>query len=144
GNLPDIGNTYIIRATVYKLVDLIHKIGMASAYASLVLLLTRNFRMTVFANLGRMSLTNYVVQALILVPFCLAFNLFDHITPTIALMMTTTIWIWQALFCSWWLKHYRFGPLEWLLRRFTYGKISTHEEENSRKQWLSAPVMVKK
>jgi uncharacterized protein len=49
-------------------------------------------------------------------------DLFDHITPTIALTMTVSIWIFQVLFNSWWLEHHRFGPLEGLLRRFTYGK----------------------
>lgn len=128
--LPDIGNSYMIRAIVYSLLDLAHKFGMASCFASIVFLLAKHFRLALFANLGRMSLTNYVAQAAIIVPFCLAFDVFDHITPTIALVMTAAIWIWQVIFCSLWLARHQFGPLEWLLRRFTYGKMSVKKEQN--------------
>src|SRR5678815_1252287 len=37
-NLPDIGKTYIIRSLAFGLFDLVHKIGMVSAYASIVFL----------------------------------------------------------------------------------------------------------
>ena len=142
GNLPDIGNSFIIRATVYHMINLLHKLGMASAYASILFLLVKNFRLTIFANLGRMSLTNYILQAVIVVPFCIAFNLFDHITPTIAILMTAVLWIFQALFSNWWLKHFEFGPMEWLLRRFTYGKTIARKEEKDQMDWMAKPVTV--
>jgi uncharacterized protein len=120
--LPDIGNTRIARRTIFNLLWLIHRVGLASAYASLFYLVLKRFKLNALAVLGRTSLTNYILQAIIVVPVCLFFNLFDHITPSFALVMTVSIWIVQVLFSSWWMKHYRFGPLEWLLRRFTYGK----------------------
>jgi uncharacterized protein len=123
--LPDIGNTQIVRTTIFNLLWLIHRGGLAVAYASLFYLLLKRFALNTLAALGRTSLTNYILQAIIVVPGCLLFNLFDHITPTIALIMTASIWIVQVLFSTWWLKHYQFGPLEWLLRRFTYGKMLT-------------------
>jgi uncharacterized protein len=129
--LPDIGNTQIIKRTIFNLLWLIHRGGLASAYASLFYLLLKNFKLKTLAALGRTSLTNYILQAVIVVPVCFLFNLFDHITPTIALIMTASIWIIQVLFSNWWLKHYRFGPLEWLLRRFTYGKTLTAKKMES-------------
>ncbi len=143
-SLPDIGNTQIIRATVYRLLILAHKLGMASAYASIFFLLTRRFRLNALANLGRMSLTNYILQSMVIVPFCLAFNMFDHITPALALLMAATIWILQVLFSKWWLKQYRFGPLEWLLRRFTYGKTLTEKKQNDQIKWVPEAVMIEK
>lgn len=140
--LPDIGNTSIVRATVYNVLDMIHKIGMASAYACVFNLLSAKFRLSVLANLGRTSLTNYVLQAVIVVPICLFFNLFDHITPTIALAITAAIWILQVFVSQWWLKQYRFGPLEWLLRTFTYGRAM--KKVNEPLEWASAPVMAEK
>ncbi|HKB45639.1 MAG TPA: DUF418 domain-containing protein, partial [Chitinophagaceae bacterium] len=122
---PDIGNTQIARRTIINLLWLIHRGGLAAAYASLFYLLLKRFALNTLAALGRTSLTNYILQAIIVVPVCLLFNLFDHITPTIALIMTASIWIVQVLFSTWWLKYHRFGPLEWLLRRFTYGKMLT-------------------
>jgi uncharacterized protein len=142
GQLPDIGNSTVLRATVYHLLDIIHKLGMASTYACVLYLLSRNFRLTALANLGRMSLTNYVLQAAIVVPLCLIFNLFNHITPTIALLTTATIWIFQIQFSKWWLKQYRFGPLEWVLRTFTYGRSVPIVKESNKQQPAATPVKV--
>jgi uncharacterized protein len=136
--LPDIGKSFIVRRTIYSLLWLIHRVGLASAYASLFYLLSKRFSVKIFAVLGRTSLSNYILQAVIIVPVCLLFNLFDHITPAIALIMTVSIWIFQVLFSNWWLKTHRFGPLEWLLRRFTYGK--TMAAKKTGKEAELAPV----
>jgi uncharacterized protein len=143
-SLPDIGNTYIMRALVYYLVDFLHKIGVASMYACGFFLLARRFRLNVLANLGRMSLTNYILQAGIVVPFCLAFNLFDHITPTVAFVMFSAIWTFQIIFSNWWLKHHQFGPLEWLLRRFTYGRALARRREKDQTEFVPATIMIQK
>lgn len=119
----DIGKTFILRKTVYNIFALLHRSGMAAAYASLIYLILKRFPLGIFAALGRTSLSNYILQAVIVVPLCLWFNLFDHITPTIGLIMTVSIWTLQVMLSTWWLKTHRFGPLEWLLRRFTYGKV---------------------
>ena len=29
----------------------------------------------------------------------------------------------QIPFCTWWLKNFQFGPMEWLWRSLTYGKL---------------------
>ena len=140
GNFPDIGNTFMIRSTAYHLINLLHKLGMASGYASVFFILARNFRLRILANLGRMSLSNYILQAVIVVPVSLMLNLFDHITPIIALIMIAGIWILQVLFSDWWLKHYSFGPMEWVLRRFTYGRSITRREEDHQTDLVPAPV----
>ena len=141
--LPDIGNTYIIRSLAFGLLDLVHKIGMASAYASIVFLLIRRFSLSGFANLGRMSLTNYILQAVIIIPVCIVFNLFDHVTPTIALVMTGVVWVFQIFFSSWWLNRHKFGPLEWLLRWFTYGRSMAIKKEKEQIELVEVPVMVR-
>ncbi|PJB18823.1 MAG: hypothetical protein CO117_07005, partial [Flavobacteriaceae bacterium CG_4_9_14_3_um_filter_33_16] len=33
-----------------------------------------------------------------------------------------SIWIFQLITSSIWLKHFQFGPFEWLWRSLTYGK----------------------
>jgi len=139
--LPDIGSTYILRAFLYYTITLIHQVGLASAYASVLFLSTKRFKLRVFANLGRMSLTNYILQATIVVPFCLAFNFFDNMTPTSALIMFAMIWTVQILFSGWWLKRYQFGPMEWLLRRFTYGKGVVHKKEIKQVEFIPTTIM---
>jgi uncharacterized protein len=142
-NLPDIGNTHIIRSLTFGSLDLIHKIGMASAYASIVFLLATRFSLSGFANLGRMSLTNYILQAVIIIPVCILFRLFDHITPTIALVMTGVTWVFQIFFSNWWLNRHKFGPMEWLLRWFTYGSAMAVSNEQKQIELSEVPVMVR-
>jgi uncharacterized protein len=142
-NLPDIGKTYILRSIVFTALDLVHKIGMASAYASIVFLLTRNFRLTVFANLGRMSLTNYILQAVIIIPLCIILELFDHVTPTTALVMTVVVWIFQIIFSSWWLSGHKFGPIEWVLRWFTYGQTIAIKRDIEQIEHTDLSVMMR-
>jgi uncharacterized protein len=102
---------------------LLHCVSLAVAYMSgLYWLYLRNNKMKAFANLGRMALTNYLSQSLIMIPACFIFGLFDHFTPLKTLAWSGGIWIAQAVFCAWWLKRYNFGPFEWLLRSFTYWK----------------------
>jgi uncharacterized protein len=54
-----------------------------------------------------------------------------------ALIMTAAIWILQVVLSSWWLKHHRFGPLEWLLRRFTYGKTMEAKRTGKEKEFVA-------
>jgi len=141
--LPDIVNTHITRSLAFGLLDLVHKIGMASAYASIVFLLSRRFSLSGFANLGRMSLTNYIIQAVIIIPACIIFNLFDHLTPTIALVMTGVIWVFQIFFSNSWLSHHKFGPVEWLLRWFTYRRAMAADSKQEQVELSEIPVMVR-
>jgi uncharacterized protein len=42
--------------------------------------------------------------------------------PAIYLFIGIVTFALQLLFCHWWLKHFAFGPLEWMWRQMTYGK----------------------
>jgi len=94
--------------------------------------LLKRFSLNILAVLGRTSLSNYILQAVIVVPVCLLFDLFDKFTPLVALIMSVSIWIVQVILSMWWLKHYRFGPLEWMLRRFVYGKMMPAKNSNKK------------
>lgn len=79
-----------------------------------------------FANAGRMALTNYVMQSLFY-----AFILFG-VGPGLALagrigsatvvVLVAIAFATQIVASRWWLRHFRYGPLEWLWRRLTYGR----------------------
>jgi len=71
---------------------------------------------------GRMAFTNYLLQAGLVVPICLAFDLFDTVRPTLGLALAVGVGAAQIAFSVWWLKRYPFGPMEWLWRRVTYGR----------------------
>ena len=112
----------LVGSVFYKL----HSWGLATFYcSSILLLLRRNFWRRLFRPIGavgRMALTNYLLQALLIVPVCTAFNLYDRVTPTIGVTMAAVVWSLQVPTSVWWLKHFRFGPAEWLWRSLTYGR----------------------
>lgn len=84
-------------------------------------------RFTSIAAVGRMALTNYILQGIVLVPIVLFFDLFDTSTPFLGLLVAVILFVLQVLFSMWWLKRYSSGPLEALLHRFAYG--STKEKD---------------
>jgi uncharacterized protein len=104
-----------------------HAWSLAAAYAlAIVLLLRRPAARRVLAPLGavgRMALTNYLLQAGLIVPVCIAFGLFDRVTPTLGLLLGLAVWAIQVPASAWWLKHFRFGPFEWIWRSLTYGHV---------------------
>src|SRR6266496_3265529 len=107
----------------------IHAWGLAAFYASsLLLLLESRYGKQWLAPLGavgRMALTNYLSQALIIVPLCIELNLFGRVTPSLGLLLALAVWSIQVPTSVWWLKHFRFGPAEWLWRSITYGRFQS-------------------
>lgn len=105
----------------------IHAWGLATCYASTLLLLLQTQHgkrwVTPLGLVGRMALTNYLLQALIIVPTCIELKLFDRVTPDLALLLTLIVWSIQVPFSVWWLRRFHFGPAEWLWRSITYGRL---------------------
>ena len=75
----------------------------------------------VFVPYGRMSLTCYVSQALIGVPFFYGFGLamYRHVGAFGALCFALGVFVLQSAFARWWLSRYSYGPLEWAWRAAT-------------------------
>jgi uncharacterized protein len=78
-------------------------------------------RLSWLRAVGRMAFSNYLIQALIVVPICLLFGLFDAITPTRGLLLALGVTAIEIPFSVWWLTRFEYGPVEWLWRRATYG-----------------------
>ena len=104
-----------------------HCWGLSSAYAATLLLALGSPRgirlLSPLAAVGRMALTNYLTQAGVIVPLSLAFGWFDTFTPTRSLLLAFALFALQLPFSVWWLRHYRFGPAEWVWRVLTYGRL---------------------
>lgn len=107
---------------------LIRTMWLTFAYMGVVLLLVaRNphwlDRLAAFGWTGRMALTNYIVQVAILdLMFSnYAFHLMP--TPLQGLAAGFALFAVDAALSRWWLTRFRFGPLEWLWRSITYGRL---------------------
>ena len=75
------------------------------------------------AAVGRMALTNYLMQSLICTTllYGYGFNLFGRLDYAWQLVVVLVVWGLQLVLSPWWLQRFRFGPMEWLWRWLTYG-----------------------
>ena len=73
------------------------------------------------AAVGRMALTNYLLQSLIGATLFIGFRQYGQWQRYELCYLVAAIWIFQLIFSYYWLKNFRFGPVEWLWRRLTYG-----------------------
>ena len=46
-----------------------------------------------------------------------------HVSPITFESLAVVVFILQVLYSHWWLKRFHFGPMEWLWRSLTYGKV---------------------
>ena len=99
---------------------------LALGYATTVALLVVDGRrfITVFAPVGRMALTNYLMHSIICVvlSYGFGFGLWWHTGASRAMAIAAAIIVVQIALSAWWLSRFRFGPVEWIWRRLTYGR----------------------
>jgi len=82
---------------------------------------------------GRMALTNYLMQSLIATTifFSYGLGLYGKVNIWQGMMLTVLIFLVQLIISKIWLKHYRFGPVEWLWRTLTYGKRQPFKRDSN-------------
>jgi len=107
--------------------------ALACFYACVVLLLVQNAdwkrRLAPFGAVGRMALTNYLLQSLICTYFFHWTKLYGKVGPAMGLIPTVMLFAVQIPVSVWWLHHYEFGPMEWLWRSLTYGRFQPNRKQ---------------
>ena len=75
------------------------------------------------ASLGRMAFTNYLAQSVICGWIFYGYGLgqFGRLGVAATLAIGICIYLAQVMFSAWWLRRYRFGPVEWVWRTCMYG-----------------------
>ncbi len=104
----------------------IGRMAMSFGYIGLVMLICKmawlpRVRNTLSA-VGKMALTNYISQSVICNVIFIGFGLFGQLRFHEIYYVVFAIWAAQLIVSPLWLKSYRYGPLEWLWRRLTYGQ----------------------
>lgn len=123
--LPHVPNARGLVATVSYALAVV---PLAIAYASGFTLLWTNDRwrrrLQVFAPMGRMALTNYLMQSVIGVLLFTGIGLGwgMRVSAVSFELLALGVFILQVIWSGWWFKHFHYGPLEWLWRMLTYGK----------------------
>ena len=77
-----------------------------------------------FTWAGRMPLSNYFLQSLIMttVAFPYGLGLYGSFTRLQGIAFAVAVVALQLGLSRWWLRHFRFGPAEWLWRSLSYGR----------------------
>ncbi|MEL7019179.1 MAG: DUF418 domain-containing protein, partial [Pseudomonadota bacterium] len=77
------------------------------------------------AAVGRMAFSNYIACSLIGTTLAggHAFALYSKLSNFEMMGIVAITWIILILFSVAWLSVFRFGPLEWLWRSLTYGRL---------------------
>ena len=99
------------------------------AYISLIALFVRSGVLSwvrfVFASVGRMALTNYLMQTVICVTLFYGHGLgwFGSVERTQQLQIAICIWLFQLALSPIWMSIFQYGPAEWIWRSLSYWKI---------------------
>ncbi len=103
-------------------------VPLALAYVSAICLFwiktKGNNKWQLLAPVGRMALTNYLMQTIIsiILFYGMGFGIAGNIGPAVFFPIALAIYACQVIYSNWWFKHFNFGPMEWLWRQATYGK----------------------
>jgi uncharacterized protein len=126
--LPGLLGPYL-SGTGDEVLDMIGCLALSVVYATSIILLAQRVAwkpwLRPLAAVGRMALSNYLFQSLACTTlfYSYGFGMFGKVEPFPGLCLTIAIYICQALFSVEWLRYYRFGPMEWIWRSLTYGKL---------------------
>lgn len=99
---------------------------VAFGYICAVMLIYKNLKRGVIGRslmaVGRMAFTNYILQSLIctFIFYGHGLGLFGQVPRTAQALVVIGVWIFLMIISPWWLKYYRYGPLEWLWRSLAY------------------------
>ncbi len=82
--------------------------------------------MMIFTKVGRMSLTCYLLHSIIGTVLFLryGFGLADHIQSAGTFMFSLAVYFVLMSFSTLWLKRFKYGPMELIWRKLTYGKVN--------------------
>jgi uncharacterized protein len=96
---------------------------VALGWVALVMLLCqRGWRLGSVAAVGRMALTNYLLQSLICTTIFYGhgLGLFGQVDRAGQFLIVLGVWAFQLLASSAWLGYFALGPVEWVLRWVIY------------------------
>ncbi len=115
------------------------RLALTLAYVAMIVLMVKgNWRAwkVPFNALGRMALTNYTLQSVLTSLLFYALGYLGAFGAAGLMAVAFAICVITGIFSMIWLKHFSFGPMEWLLRRLAYGTLG----RGSRGDALATPA----
>jgi uncharacterized protein len=117
------------RSFVYMLLTSVGQLAGCMTYIFLIVVAFHSPRMhrlvAPIGAVGRMALTNYLTHSIVFTTLANGYGvgLYGKISPFVGLLMTFGIFVIQIWLSNVWLARFRFGPMEWLWRSLTYGRL---------------------
>jgi uncharacterized protein len=101
--------------------------ALSAGYVGAIALLSHRRFMSYTEPAGRMSLTGYLGESILLAAiFCgWGLGLFGLLSLTQALIVALGVWIALEIFAKLWLRNFAYGPFEWILRSWSKFEIAT-------------------
>ncbi|MBK6827337.1 MAG: DUF418 domain-containing protein [Chitinophagaceae bacterium] len=103
-------------------------VPLCLAYVSMICLRwERKKGMTRFrflAPMGRMALTNYLMQTIIgiCIYYGVGLGFGSRVGPSVFVPIGIAVYLLQVAYSHCWFRYFNFGPMEWIWRQLTYGK----------------------
>jgi uncharacterized protein len=103
--------------------------SMALLYGAGILLLLQRpgarARLAPLGSMGRMALTNYLLQSVLcsFIFYGFGLGLYDKVGPAVGVLIVIAIYTFELFLSRFWMRRFRFGPVEWLWRSLTYWKM---------------------
>jgi uncharacterized protein len=118
------GWSWRAREAIERLGAVVLASGYAAAVIGLVGIPLGKRMLAWAAPVGRMAFSNYLGQSLLLgwIFYGYGLGLFGRSSVTTALAIGVSVYAAQAGISAWWLRRYRYGPVEWLWRSLMYGR----------------------
>ncbi|WP_339862137.1 DUF418 domain-containing protein [Paremcibacter congregatus] len=107
----------------------VSRAALALGHMSLIILITTTPILPrlkhALAAVGRMALSNYLMQTLICIFlfYGFGFGLFNSLGRADLFGVIVAIWAAQLVMSSLWLQYHQYGPMEWLWRCLTFREI---------------------
>lgn len=123
------GLTYGMDDPVWPTVSMLaNTIGgplMSLGYIALFLLIVGRFEglTRLLQPVGQMALTNYIMQSVLMIVMFFGFDLFNTIGAVWFPLIVLATFMLQIVLSHIWMKAFSYGPLEWIWRILTYGRV---------------------
>ena len=107
-----------LNTIITSIINLSATSGVISLVTLLYIRLKNLYIFKLFSAYGKMSLTNYVLQAVlgVILFYDFGFGLYNFLGSTWSIILGLMIFLIQALMSKHWNDKYRYGPLEWFWR----------------------------
>ena len=102
---------------------------MSAGYIGMVILFAESrfgrSALALLAPFGRMALTNYIMQSVILsfIFYGYGAGLYGTVPRASQMLLAIGVLAVQIAYSKWWMTRFRFGPLEWVWRSATYKSL---------------------